>query len=277
MLNLRLQGKTLSFEVPVVMGVLNVTPDSFSDGGRFREVGRAVEHGLELAAQGASIIDVGGESTRPGAAAVPVGEELGRVIPVVERLAANGLVVSIDTRHAVVAEAALAHGAVMVNDVSGLRDPAMRVVAARYGAPVVIMHMPRGGPGTMQNHARYVDVVGEVIHFLARQVVVARESGVEQVIVDPGIGFGKTTAHNVELIRRLEEIVSLGHPVLVGASRKRFIGDITGVDQPGDRLAGTLAAHLAALDRGAVIVRVHDVAEHVQAVRMWCSLNGRLP
>lgn len=185
----------------------------------------------------------------------------------------RNLVVSIDTRHAAVAEQAVQRGASIINDISGLRDPAMRAIAASHRVPVVIMHMPGDDPTTMQQHAHYVDVVAEVVGYLRQQVDAARSAGVEQIIVDPGIGFGKTTEHNLQLIRRLDEIVSLGHPVLVGASRKRFIGEITGADRPDARRAGTLAAHLACIDRGACIVRVHDVADHVQAFKMWRQLR----
>jgi dihydropteroate synthase len=264
----------ISLDVPIVMGIVNVTPDSFSDGGRFLNAERAIAHGAELAAEGAAIVDVGGESTRPNAAPVGFDEELRRVIPVVSGLVDRGLVVSVDTRHTVVARAALEHGASIVNDVSGLRDPTMRAVVAKFGVPVVVMHMPVDDPQTMQRHATYTDVVAEVGEFLQRQIDVARADGIEQIVVDPGIGFGKTTAHNLELIARLDAIVGLGCPVLVGASRKRFVGEITGVDNPEQRLAGTLAAHLAALDHGAKILRVHDVREHVEAIRMWHALRA---
>lgn len=274
---LQLPDMTLSLESPIVMGIVNVTPDSFSDGGRFRDAARAIEHGIALAAQGATIVDVGGESTRSGAEAVEMEEELRRVIPVIVGLVEQHITVSVDTRHAMVAERALDHGASIINDVSGLRDPAMRTVAARYRVPVVIMHMPIDDPATMQQLAHYDDVVTDVAHFLQRQVVAARACGVEQIIVDPGIGFGKTTIHNLALIRRLDKIVALGHPVMVGASRKRFIGEVTGANPPDARLAGTLTAHLAALDHGAHIVRVHDVVEHVQALRMWCAITERQP
>jgi dihydropteroate synthase len=274
MVDLRLPHATLSLDHPVVMGIVNVTPDSFSDGGRFHDAPRAIEHGIALFSQGAAIIDVGGESTRSGADPVEVEEELRRVIPVIAGLASQHIIVSVDTRHALVAEQALEHGASIINDVSGLRDPVMRSVSARYGVPVVIMHMPIDDPATMQDHAHYADVVADVADFVQRQAAVARACGVEQIVVDPGIGFGKTTDQNLALIRRLDEIAALGHPVLIGASRKRFIGEITGVDEPDARLAGTLAAHLAALDRGARIVRVHDVVEHVQAIRMWRAFHG---
>ena len=273
MFELRLPTVTLSLEHPVVMGIVNVTPDSFSDGGRFLAPHHAIEHGLALAAQGAQIVDVGGESTRSGASPVDADEELRRVTEVIAGLAAQHVIVSVDTRHAVVAEHAVQHGASIINDVSGLRDPAMREVAARYDVPVVIMHSPVDNPATMQQHAQYGDVVADVIAFLQHQIDLAHQDGVEQIIIDPGIGFGKTTEHNLELICRLDEIVALGYPVLVGVSRKRFIGDITRSKSPAHRLAGTLAAHLAALDRGARLVRVHDVADHAQAIRMWQALR----
>jgi dihydropteroate synthase len=273
--SLRVSSREISLDVPIVMGIVNVTPDSFSDGGRFLDTQGAITHGITLAAEGAAIVDVGGESTRPNAAPVGIDEELRRVIPVVGGLAGRGLVVSVDTRHAVVARAALACGASIVNDVSGLRDAAMRAVAAEFNVPVVVMHMPVNDPQTMQRHATYTDVVAEVGEFLQRQINVARADGIEQIVVDPGIGFGKTTAHNLELIARLDAIVGLGCPVLVGASRKRFVGEITGADDPEQRLAGTLAAHLVALDHGARILRVHDVRGHVEAVRMWHALRAR--
>ena len=273
MFELRLPTMTLSLDHPVVMGIVNVTPDSFSDGGRFLIPQHAIEHGLALAAQGAQIVDVGGESTRSGASPVDADEELRRVTEVIAGFAAQHVIVSVDTRHAVVAERAIKHGASIINDVSGLRDPAMREVAARYDVPVVIMHSPVDDPATMQQHAHYGDVVAEVIAFLQQQIDLAHRDGVEQIIIDPGIGFGKTAEHNLELICRLDEIVALGHPVLVGASRKRFIGDITRSKSPADRLAGTLTVHLTALDRGARLVRAHDVAEHAQAIRMWQALQ----
>jgi len=253
----------------LLMGVVNVTPDSFSDGGRYYELDVAVAHGLRLVSEGADIVDVGGESTRPGAPPVGLEEELRRVVPVVRDLAASGIAVSIDTRHPEVAEAAVTSGACLVNDVSGLRNPAMRAVAARHGVPAVAMHMPVDDPAVMQRHTDYVDVVDDVVAFLRDHAALARAEGVPTVIIDPGIGFGKTVAQNVELVRRLDELVALGHPVLVGASRKRFIGVLTGVEQPEDRVAGTLAVHLASIQRGARLVRAHDVAAHRQALTMW--------
>jgi dihydropteroate synthase len=256
----------------LLMGVVNVTPDSFSDGGRFYELDAAVTHALQLVEQGADIVDVGGESTRPGAEPVPAEEELRRVLPVVCDLVAAGVAVSIDTRHAVVADAALAAGACLLNDVSGLRDPAMRRAAATHGVPVVVMHMPIDDPAVMQQHTEYTDVVAEVVAFLREQAALALAEGVPAVILDPGFGFGKTVEQNIELVRRLPELVALGHPVLVGASRKRFIGVLGGATEPADRLAGTLAVHLACVQRGARLVRVHDVAAHRQALAVWRHL-----
>jgi dihydropteroate synthase len=257
----------------LLMGVVNVTPDSFSDGGRYNDVDRAVAHGLQLVAEGADIVDVGGESTRPGAAAIDEATEAARVVPVVRRLAAADIAVSIDTRHAAVAEAALAAGACLLNDVSGLRDPAMRAAAARHGVPAVIMHMPVPDPATMQQHTDYDDVVADVCAFLAGQAHLAKQDGVDQILLDPGIGFGKTTEQNLELLRRTGELVALGYPVLIGASRKRFIGQLANVERPDERMPGTLAVHLDALRRGARLVRVHDVAAHRQAITMWQHLR----
>lgn len=253
----------------LLMGVVNVTPDSFSDGGRHFDHDSAVAHGLRLVEEGADIVDVGGESTRPGAEPVGLDEELRRVLPVVRVLASAGIAVSIDTRHAVVAEAAVAAGACLVNDVSGLRDPAMREVAARHRVPAVAMHMPVDDPATMQQHTDYTDVVDDVVAFLRDHAAMALAEGVPAVILDPGLGFGKTVEQNVALVRRLDELVSLGYPVMVETSRKRFIGVLTGVERPEDRVAGTLAVHLAGVQHGARLVRAHDVAAHRQALAMW--------
>lgn len=257
----------------LLMGVVNVTPDSFSDGGRYYALDTAVAHALQLVHEGADIVDIGGESTRPGASPVGLEEELRRVVPVVRELAAAGVAVSIDTRHAAVAEAAVAAGACLVNDVSGLRDPAMRAVAARHGVPAVAMHMPVDDPAVMQQHTEYVDVVNDVVAFLRDHAALALAEGVPTVIVDPGIGFGKTVEQNIALVCRLDELVALGHPVLVGASRKRFIGVLTDVEQPEDRVAGTLAVHLACAQRGTRLVRAHDVAAHRQALTMWSHVG----
>jgi dihydropteroate synthase len=266
----------LSLDRVRLMGIVNVTPDSFSDGGRFLAVDDAVEHVARLVEEGADIIDVGGESTRPGAEPVSVDDELSRILPVVERVVGLGVPISVDTRHAAVAEAAIDVGAVMINDISGLRDRAMRAVAVCHQVPVVLMHMPIDDPATMQLHTDYDDVVSDVCAFLVAQTERALADGVPQIVVDPGIGFGKTTEQSLELVRRLHEIVELGHPVLVGASRKGFIGHLTSIDDPADRLAGSLAVHLAAVARGACLLRVHDVAAHRQALDVWESIESPL-
>ena len=257
-------GAPVTFlNVPVlVMGVLNVTPDSFSDGGRWLDADAAVAHGLSMFAAGAAVVDVGGESTRPGAAEVDVDEELRRVIPVVEVLAAHGRV-SIDTRKAAVAEASLAAGATLVNDISATLGP----VAAAGGAGYIAMHM-QGTPATMQVAPAYDDVVSEVADFLAARAKEATEAGVSEVFVDPGIGFGKTTAHNLELLQRLRVIVDLGYPVVVGTSRKRFLGEMVGGAEVDDRLEGSLATAVQAALAGVAMLRVHDVAETVQVLRV---------
>jgi dihydropteroate synthase len=258
---------------PVVMGVINVTPDSFSDGGLYLDVDAAVEHGRELAAEGAAILDVGGESTRPGAAEVPEAEEVERVVPVIERLAqasgADAAVVSIDTRKARVAERALQAGARIVNDVSAFRHaPEIAGMVASAGAHCCLMHM-LGEPRTMQQDPRYDDVVSDVKSFLEDRLAFAVGEGVpeEHVWLDPGIGFGKTTDHNLELLRRLDEIVAIGRPVVIGTSRKSFLGKITGRDEQG-RLPGTIATNVIAWERGARVFRVHDVAPLADALQV---------
>ena len=244
------------------MGVLNVTPDSFSDGGRWTDPQRAVARGLEMAAEGAEVIDVGGESTRPGADPVDEAEECRRVVPVITVLAPS-VRVSVDTRKAAVAEAAIAAGATLVNDVSASLWP----VAATAGVGWVAMHM-RGEPRTMQRDVHYDDVVGEVRSFLLARAERARAAGVDEVWVDPGIGFGKTAAHNLRLLRHLGELVAAGHPVLVGASRKAFLGSLLGGAPVDDRLEGSLAVAVWAATAGAAMVRAHDVAPTVEALRV---------
>jgi dihydropteroate synthase len=266
-------SRTVGLDEPVVMGILNVTPDSFSDGGKFNDVGAAIAHGRQMAADGAAIIDVGGESTRPGAAPVPEAEELRRIIPVIEALAGDGLIVSVDTRHAAVMRAAVAAGASMVNDVGALRAPGALEAVAPTRAAVCLMHM-QGEPGTMQQAPRYDDVVDEVIAFLAARAHDCEEAGIEseRIVVDPGFGFGKTLMHNLELLRALPELAALGYPVLVGLSRKSSLGTIIG-RSAGDRLPASLAAALAAIARGAAIVRVHDVRETVDAIKVWRAIE----
>ena len=252
------------------MGVVNVTPDSFSDAGLFLDPGAAIDHGLQLAEEGAGILDVGGESTRPGADPVAADEELRRVLPVVEALAAAGHRVSIDTTKLEVARAALAAGATLVNDVSAFRfAPDMAGVVADAGADCCLMHM-LGDPRTMQADPRYEDVVGEVKAFLEERLAFATAEGVpeERIWLDPGIGFGKTVEHNLELLRRLGEIVALGRPVVVGTSRKSFLGKLAGGRAEDQRLPGTIATNVLAFERGASVFRVHDVAPVADALKV---------
>jgi dihydropteroate synthase len=246
-----------------VMGVVNVTPDSFSDGGLYLDSAAAVEHALELAREGAAILDVGGESTRPGAEPVPAEEELRRVVPVIEGMVAAGAraQISVDTSKASVAAAALDAGATLVNDVTALRaDPGMAALVAASGADCCLMHM-LGEPRTMQEDPRYDDVVSEVKAFLEERMAYAIAAGVaeERILLDPGIGFGKTGEHNLELLSRLDELVALGRPVVVGTSRKSFLGRLAGGRATDERLAGTIATNVIAFERGASVFRVHDV------------------
>lgn len=263
-------------ERPAVMGVLNVTPDSFSDGGQFLDPDAAVAHGLELVAAGADILDVGGESTRPGAAPVEEAEELRRVLPVVERLAAEaGVPVSIDTSKAPVALAALIAGATIVNDVAAGADPAMFDVVADAGAGLVVMHM-QGEPRTMQHDPRYDDVVVEVGDFLHDRLAAARDAGIhgDALCADPGLGFGKTGAHNLEILARLRELVDrVDVPLLVGPSRKAFIARLLGDDIVA-RDDGTLATSVWAVDQGARIVRVHDAGAVADALRLLVVMEA---
>jgi dihydropteroate synthase len=263
------------------MGIVNVTPDSFSDGGRFLDPERAVAHGRELAAQGAEILDVGGESTRPGAAAVSATVERDRVGPVIAALAGPGgpsARVSVDTSKATVAEAALDAGATIVNDVTALRaDPVLAPLCAERDCEVVLMHM-LGTPRTMQDNPTYDDVVDEVKAFLATRIEVAAAAGIaeERIWIDPGIGFGKTVDHNLELLRRLGELRELGRPIVVGTSRKRFLGALTHREVDA-RLGGTVASSVLALIAGAEILRVHDVREMRRALTVVEAIEGHVP
>ena len=264
-------GRILRLDRPQVMGIVNVTPDSFSDGGAHDTTDAAVAHALRLVEEGADVLDIGGESTRPGAAEVEVEEELRRVVPVIERLAAQVAVpISIDTSKPEVMRAAVQAGAGMINDVCGLRREGALDAAAALGVPVVLMHM-QGEPRSMQAAPQYDDVVGEVHRFLAERIFAAEMAGIpkQRIVVDPGFGFGKDTAHNLQLLAQFERFVELGVPVLAGLSRKRSIGELTGRDVPADRVAGSVAAHLIAAQRGAAIVRVHDVAATVDALKVW--------
>jgi dihydropteroate synthase len=264
---------------PVVMGIVNVTPDSFSDGGLFLDADDAVAQGERLAAEGARILDVGGESTRPGAEPVPADEELRRVVRVVERLAGAGHTVSIDTAKAAVAEVALEAGATIVNDVSAFRfDPELAGLVAEREADCCLMHM-LGEPRTMQENPRYDDVVADVKAFLEERLAAATRAGVpeERIQLDPGIGFGKTTEHNLELLRRLDELVAIGRPIVIGASRKSFLGRITGRDVT-ERVPATVATTVLAFERGARVFRVHDVAATVDALKVTAAtFRGRMP
>jgi dihydropteroate synthase len=254
------------------MGIVNVTPDSFSDGGAFLVADTAVAHARSLVAAGALIVDIGGESTRPGSRPIAIDVEVDRVIPVIRELAADGnIVISIDTRRAEVAAAAIAAGAHLVNDISALNDPNMADTCATTGTPMVLMHM-LGTPETMQIDPRYDDVVHEVTDFLRERVRVALAAGVPSVAIDPGIGFGKTTAHNLALLRHLPQIDDL--PVVVGASRKGFLRDLTGRVDASERDAASIATHLHAIRRGAAMVRVHDVAGHVDAIAVQAVLGS---
>ncbi|MEE4302632.1 MAG: dihydropteroate synthase [Wenzhouxiangella sp.] len=252
------------------MGVVNVTPDSFSDGGEFLAPDRAVRHALELVAAGADILDVGGESTRPGAEPVGEVEELERVLPVIEGIvAATDVPVSIDTAKPGVMRRAVAAGASMINDVNGLRAEGAVETVAGLEVPVCIMHM-LGEPRTMQKDPRYDGVVDDIRDFLRERALACEAAGIpaSRIVLDPGFGFGKTLEHNLELLARLDEVVALGRPVLVGMSRKSMLGKITGRDRPADRVAASLASHLIAAQKGAVVLRVHDVAETVDALKV---------
>jgi dihydropteroate synthase len=255
-----------------LMGIVNVTPDSFSDGGSFLDAGSAIAHALKLVSEGAEILDIGGESTRPGAAPVSETVELERVLPVIAGLRDAGCEaeISIDTSKAAVASAALAAGASLVNDVTALRgDPSMAAVVAGSGARCCLMHM-LGEPRTMQREPLYDEVVGDVRFFLEARMAFAIEHGIaeDRILLDPGIGFGKTVAHNLELLRRCDEIAQIGRPVVIGTSRKSFLGTLAGGRGTSDRLAGTIATNVIAYERGASVFRVHDVAAVGDALRV---------
>ena len=268
-------GKPLDLSRPAVMGVLNLTPDSFSGDGLAGSVEAACERALALQAAGAAVIDIGGESTRPGAARVSLDDELARVLPVIERLAPRLAVpISIDTRHAAVMRAAVGAGAGLINDVAALREPGTLEAAAALGVPVIVMHM-QGEPGTMQQAPHYEDVVGEVAAFLSQRVAACEQAGIckDRVLVDPGFGFGKTVEHNLALLRGLPVLRQQGFPLVVGLSRKSLIGAVTGAPVTA-RLGGSIALALAAAARGARLLRVHDVEATVQALAMHSAVQG---
>ena len=254
--------------IPVIMGILNVTPDSFSDGGAHQSMNEAIAHARHMVEEGALIIDVGGESTRPGATPVSEGKELARVLPVVQALVAEGMCVSIDTRHAAVARACVEAGAAIINDVSGFRDPAMVELAAQTDAGLVVMHM-QGEPATMQDAPRYDDVVVEVRDWLAERCAALEAAGVshDRICVDPGPGFGKTTGQTIELMRNLHEIVHLGYPVMAAPSRKSYVGAVYGIDDPAERDTASAAEALLACELGAAVVRTHNVGVTAAALK----------
>ena len=267
---MRFPATDLAVDLPCVMGIVNVTPDSFSDGGLHADADSAVAHGLLLASEGAAILDIGGESTRPGSEPVSLADELAHVLPVIERLViGTPALISVDTTKAAVARAALAAGATIINDVTALRgDPGMAALVAEHGCPVCLMHM-LGEPRTMQDDPHYDDVVGEVVAFLEQRMTAALAVGVreEQILLDPGIGFGKTLEHNLLLLAHLDRIAALGRPVVLGASRKRFIGALLGAE-PRQRETGTVVTTVLGLARGAAVVRVHDVRSNAEALRV---------
>jgi dihydropteroate synthase len=269
-------GRALVFDRPLIMGVVNVTPDSFSDGGHLTSVEAAVAHGLRLVEEGADLLDVGGESTRPGAQPVDGAEELARVLPVIEALARSaGVPVSVDTSKPAVMRAAVAAGAGMINDVNALRAEGALDAAADLGVPVVLMHM-QGEPRSMQEAPYYDDVVADVHRFLAERVLACQFAGIEQrrLLVDPGFGFGKSLEHNLTLLRGLERFATLGVPLVVGLSRKAMLGSITGRSVPAERVHASAAAALIAVQRGAAMVRVHDVAATRDALAVWQALQA---
>jgi dihydropteroate synthase len=272
---LQLGERTIRLDQPQVMGIINATPDSFSDGGSYADSASAAEAGAVMASQGAAVIDVGGESTRPGASEVWEGDEMERVLPLVRQLAAGGNAVSIDTRKSGVMGAAIEEGAAMVNDVSALLwDPQSAEMIAKAGVPVVLMHH-RGDPASMQDAPRYDDVLVEVYEWLEDRIKVAEEAGIgrDKILVDPGIGFGKTVAHNLELMNGLALLHGLGCPIVLGASRKRMIGALSNEAPADQRIPGSLALALKAVEQGVQIVRVHDVPETVQAFKVWRGLR----
>lgn len=269
-------GRVLRLDRARVMGIVNVTPDSFSDGGAHDTTEAAVAHGLSLVEQGADLLDIGGESTRPGAAPVALEEELRRVVPVIEQLAARTSVpISIDTFKPEVMRAAVAAGAGMINDIFALRHAGALQAAAETGVPVVLMHM-QGEPGNMQADPHYGDVVADVHGFLVQRLFAAEMAGIarKNLLIDPGFGFGKSTDHNITLLARTQRLLELGVPMLAGLSRKRSLGELTGRQDPAQRVAASVAAHLIAVQRGARIVRVHDVAATVDALKIWQAVDA---
>jgi len=264
----------LSLDRPRIMGIVNATPDSFSDGGEAFQVEDAVNRGLQMISDGADIIDVGGESTRPGASPVGIDQEIQRIVPIIERLSQQGALVSVDTRHALVMQAALDAGAKIINDVSALTGAGALDVVAKSKADVVLMHM-QGLPATMQDHPSYLNAATQVFDYLKERVAVCNQASIEsnRIAVDPGIGFGKTVKDNLQILARLKDYDELGFPVLIGVSRKSFIGAITDEPNAKNRVAGSLASALWSVQQGAAILRVHDVVETNQALKVWVAIN----
>ena len=264
---------TLSFEKTLIMGILNVTPDSFSDAGLFNNVETAVAHAIQMVSDGADIIDIGGESTRPGSEPLSEKEEIERVLPVVQSLRKEiSVPLSIDTYKPKVADACLKEGAHLINDITGLKNPEMRTIIAQHEIPVILMHM-KGTPKTMQENPEYHDLLQEITDFFRQQITVAQKEHIQQIIIDPGIGFGKTLEHNLQILKHLTVFEELGCPIIVGPSRKSFIGKITGLPVT-ERLEGTLAAIAISVLNGAHIVRVHDVKECKRAVQVADAIRG---
>lgn len=273
---IKIGAVVFDFSRTYVVGILNVTPDSFSDGGRFSDVDSAVQHALAMASEGADIIDIGGESTRPGAEPLSLNEELDRVLPVIEAIRATSEIpISIDTYKSELAKAAIECGADLINDISGLRfDKDMPSTAASLAVPVIAMHI-KGKPRSMQDNPTYDDLIGEIKSYLMESVSIAVEAGVkrENVIIDPGIGFGKTFEHNFSILHHLHDFAEIGQPILIGASRKRFLGSLSGTD-PDDRIEESIAAAVIAAAYGAHFVRVHDVRQTVRALRVWEAVKN---
>ena len=273
---IKIGSAVFDFTRTYVIGILNVTPDSFSDGGRFLDLDQAVQHALKMASEGADIIDIGGESTRPGAEPLSLDAELARVLPLIKEIRRQSdIPISIDTYKSAVAGASIEAGANLINDISGLRfDIAMASTAAHLGVPVIAMHI-KGEPRSMQTNPTYDDLIAKIKAYLSESISIAENAGIkrENIIIDPGIGFGKTFAHNFSILRHLCEFAELGQPIMVGASRKRFLGSLSGTD-PDDRLEESLAAAIIAAANGAHFVRVHDVSQTVRALRVWDAVKG---
>lgn len=269
---IKCRNHILNFDETLIMGILNVTPDSFSDGGLFIDAGKAIEHAKQMVEDGADIIDVGGESTRPGSEPISDEDEFARIEPIIKKIVDIDAPISVDTYKPYVARKCIELGAHIINDITGLRNQAMIDLAAELKVPVVVMHM-KGEPKNMQQNPVYEDLVNEIKKFLREKISKAKRAGIDNIIIDPGIGFGKTTEHNLQILKRLNEFAELGCPVMVGPSRKSFIGNITGL-KVGERLEGTLASAAIAVMNGANIIRVHDVNQCKRAIQIADAIRG---